>query len=195
MLYTSTNRVFKINNSRCSRFFQQLCNKRSDVTNSGCWTQFCAHDSWRKLNVNIFQKIHWEKETSISLLLSLWFQKHLRNFQCTTRRSWSFMVDWKRSNILGFNAMDFLKVYPKFMRNSFNPVVSSSRVWKILKASVKDVGEILHFSTNVLVSFLFVSLFSFSTPTIVTKIHFIAKITCKYYGLYMNWFSVKPIIV
>jgi hypothetical protein len=55
-LYTSTNRVFKINNSRFSRCFQQLCNKRSDVTNSGCWTQFCAHDSWRKLNVNIFQK-------------------------------------------------------------------------------------------------------------------------------------------
>ena len=79
---------------------------------------------------------------------------------------------------MGFNAMDFLKVYPKFMRNSFNPVVSSSRVWKILKASVKDVGEILHFSTNVLVSFLFGSLFSFSTPTKVTKIHFIAKITC-----------------
>jgi hypothetical protein len=72
------------------------------------------------------------------------------------------------------------------MRNSFNPVFSSSRVWKILKASVKDVGEILYFSTNVLVSFLFGSLFSFSTPTIVESIYFIAKITCKYYGLYMN---------
>ena len=92
-LFTNTNRVFKINNSRFSRFFQQLCNKRSDVSNSGCWTQFCAHDSWRKLNINIFQKIHWEKETSITLLLSLWFRKHLRNFQCTTRRSWFFMVD------------------------------------------------------------------------------------------------------